>query len=176
MSMSDPELDDTTSAAKTGSLGSLKPKSLGSLVQSARGKELNRAKWTLIIVGLIYIAYYGFQFAAAEKMIDDEIQKQALAAAERDNSILGFRLITAAGSMLGLAMLLLGLVVRRFPIAISTIALVLFVGYHAILGFLAPITLVDLWIIKVVVLFGLIKGIRAAVGEQRQARRLAGPA
>ena len=184
MDLIDPELDNTTSAAKTGSIGSLRPKSLGSLVKSARGKELNRAKWTLVIVGLIYIAYYGIQYTMAEQLVDAEFQKQLNAAgpgaqidpAARQNSILGVLIITAGGAALGLAMLALGTLVKRFPVALLTIALVLFIGYHGTLGYFVPITLLDLWVVKVVVLFGLVKGLKAALGEQREARSLAGPA
>ena len=184
MSMSDPELDDTTSAAKTGSLGSLKPKSLGSLVQSARGKELNRAKWILIVVGLLYVLINGLQFVGAEGGVDEEIQKQLKDAGPgavmdpnfRDTAIANRKLLSGAASAVGLLLLIFGLIVKRFPVPVTTMSLVLFIGLNAVLGYLAPTTLVAGLVLKVIFLFGLVKALQAALAAQKDARLLAGPA
>src|SRR5438105_7485559 len=55
------------------------PASLGSLAQSARGKQLNQARWILIVIGVIYIIGHGFMLYNTPKevrqVLDAEVRK-----------------------------------------------------------------------------------------------------
>jgi hypothetical protein len=153
---------------------------LGSLAQSARAKELKSARVILIIVGVLFGGSYCFLFSNIANEVNLEAQKQidglrAKGLAPDPVSLAEYRqrcttfgkIFYGSGIALGVIFILMGLAVYAFPIPITILGLVLFIGHTAVIGYLNPMTLVQGWILKIVFVVSLVKAIQAAVAYQK---------
>src|SRR4051812_46704838 len=90
---------------------------LGNLAQSARSKELNQARWILILIGALTLVVNGFMFTRAEKEVDEEIQKEVAKGGPgtkvdtevRTSIIRTVRMIYGGAALLGAVFVLFGL-------------------------------------------------------------------
>jgi hypothetical protein len=166
-------------------LGSSASGQLGSLAQSARLKNLNQARGTLIAIGILTIVVNGIQLFALrdmvktevnkmveterakaraqgmELMIDEAKLKEAVEAGTRVGYLIAYSVIA-----LGVLFVIFGLIVKKFPVPITIISLVLYLGATAIFAFLSPETIAAGLIVKVIIIAGLAKAIQSAIAYE----------
>jgi hypothetical protein len=161
--------------------------SLGSLAQSARGKQLKTAQWLMIVVGILTVAINGIVFKTIEDEVDRAIQKeitkvqgqgmqvdQAAVQKIRTRAIHIGQLIAGSAVALGVVFIVLGALVKKFPVPCTIFGLVLYIGATAIYGYLAPETLVQGLIWKIVTIVVLVKSVQSAVSYQQSEKSLSG--
>jgi hypothetical protein len=168
-------------------LGSLVPStsSLGSLSQSARGKQLKTAQWLMIVVGILTVVVNGVVFSIIEGQVDREIQNeitkvhaqglqvdQEAVTKLRSRAIHISQLISGSAVALGVVFIALGVLVKKFPVPCTIIGLVLYLGATAIYGYIAPETLIHGWLWKIITIVVLIKSVQAAVSYQQNQKSL----
>jgi hypothetical protein len=154
---------------------------LGSLAQSARQKQLKVARYILLFVGILTVLVNVAQFAMIESQVDDLINKevqglhqrgmvedQATVAKVRAQSVRFSQIIAGVAVALGVVFVVFGLVVNRFPVPITITSLVLYVGAAAVFGLIAPATLLQGIIVKVIIVIALAKSIQAAIAYERE--------
>ena len=138
-------------------------KGLGSLAQSTRGNDLNKTRNILIVIGLLTLAINGFMFGNAM----DEV-RQAGIAPEDEARVLGLvRLIYGAGIAVGLAFVICGVLVKKFPVPLTILSLVLYVGANAGFAFLDPTILMQGLVVKIIVVVALAKSVQTAMAYQK---------
>src|SRR5262249_30086635 len=92
-----------------------------------------------------------------------------------DEAMLLFTLPFIAAIVLGVVFIALGVVVKAFPVPVTILAFVLFLGSNLALTALAPISLCEGGIIKLIVAIALFQAILAAVAYEKEKRFLANP-
>ena len=130
---------------------------LGSLAQSARGKQLKSARNTLIAVGVL-TALLNFGVAAAAGSIaqgNAEVQQMIML------SGIGF-------GLLGVVFIVLGVMVNTYPVPCTMLGLVLYIGANAVSALIDPTTIAQGIIIKGIIIVGLVKSLRAAQAYQQE--------
>jgi hypothetical protein len=146
----------------------LKP--LGSLAQAARGNELNSAQRILLVIGILTLAINGFLLFNLPNEIQHAIEQNQIAPEDveqaRQSGMIAGYLMYGLTTLLGVVFVIFGLVVKQFPLPITITSLVLYVSAIAGLGFLDPETLVQGIIMKVIIVFALIRAIKAARAYQ----------
>ena len=165
---------------KPGNLPSLQT-GLGSLGQEARLKNLNTAKWIMIVVGILTIGVNVFQYVAVEKIIDaqleEELRKQGVARNQvdqaaynqaRDTAIRGVRVVCFVLIVLGVIFIVMGLLVKQYPVPLTIAGLALYVGSALVFAALDPMTLLQGIIIKIFIVIGLVKAVQAALAYERE--------
>jgi hypothetical protein len=163
-------------------LGSLSAQmsSLGSLSQAARHKQLNTARGILIVVGILTVLINVASFAIINSQVDDIIKNQvnelhkkgmqedpASVTAYRSQVIRISQLFAGGAVALGVVFIILGCLVKKYPIPSTVIGMVLYIGSNALFGYLDPETLVKGLIIKIIIVVVLAKSIQAAIAYQR---------
>jgi hypothetical protein len=169
---------------------------LGSLAQKARGKQLNQAKWILIVIGVLTILFNGALFALARSMVDAQVQKQiaqlggagrviidqTVLQREIAEAVLRTRIVTGIGILLGAVFLTLGVIVHRFPVPATIAALVLYIlDTLANLAFTVMLAkeagkdgasagLPAGWIIRVLIIIALAKAVQSAIAYEKEKR------
>jgi hypothetical protein len=154
---------------------------LGSLGQEARLKQLNTAKWIMIVVGVLTIGVYIFLYMNVEKMIDQELarelQKRGIARNQLDQAAFNEaraseintnRLIYMISIGLGVVYLVLGLLVKQYPVPMTITGLALYVGTALVSVALDPMNLVRGIIVKVIIVVALVKAVQAALAYERE--------
>jgi hypothetical protein len=165
---------ETTNFSEMPNSPGLKP--LGSLAQSARGKELNTARSLLLFIGFLTMAVNGFMFANAEKEVDKVIQAEltkagpgAVVQEDAKTSILALtRMIYGGTAALGLVFVICGLLIKKYPVPLSLTALTLYLAGNAVFALLNPLSLAAGIVIKVIIIFGLVKAVQAAFAYQKE--------
>ncbi len=132
---------------------SLKP--LGSLAQSARDKQLRQAQVTLIVIGILTMGLNGFLLYNLPNEIEQAIVQNNVGfdqqAQFRQNIRLYGYLIYGIPVLLGLVFIVLGLIVKKFPVPITIAGLVLYVGAGLVFGLLNPASLGQGLIVKIII-------------------------
>jgi hypothetical protein len=151
----------------------LKP--LGSLAQSARGKEISGAKKILIIIGLLTLVLNGFLFFNLENEIQQELQKgnigpDQVEAFRQAATITGY-LLYGGPALLGMLFFIFGLFVQKYPIPITITSLVLYVLATLIFALINPLTITGGIIFKVIIVFALVRAIKAAFAYDSETRK-----
>ena len=159
------------------------PKKLGSLAQSARSKHLKQVRVLLLVIGIITAAFNAFQLATVreqvKKEIDKEIAKQGGGRVDpvkrqqvEDDAVRIVTPILYALIGLGALYIVFALIVHQFPVPITVIALVLYVGVNVIFAVLNakehPEQILSGLIIKIIIVVALIGAIKTAVAYQRE--------
>jgi hypothetical protein len=153
-------------------------KKLGSLAQSARGKQLNQIRGILFFIGILTIAANGFMLLNLDKevkeVVDQEVRQAggkvpAKARQEREEELtrLG-RLLYGAPIALGAIFVVFGIIVHRFPVPVTVLTLVLYVGATIIFAVVNPETLRFGIVIKVIIVVAMAKAIQTAIVYQNE--------
>jgi predicted RND superfamily exporter protein len=153
---------------------------LGSLAQSARFKHLKQARNILLAIGVLTILVNGFLLANVRNeakhviggMHGDPAQIQRL----EDHVVRVGAVIYGAVIFLGILFVVFGLIVKFYPVPITIISLILYVGAAAIFAVLDPTSLAHGAIFKVIIIIGLAKAIQSAVAFERERGQTALPA
>ena len=175
----DPDSSNPYAASEAASEPSLKP--LGSLGQAARLKQLNSARAILVIVGVLTLAANAFMFSNAEREIDDAIGKEmqpgmVIDQEKRAEIINVVRMIYGGACALGAIFIVLGILVKKFPVPATILGLILYLGGNAVFALLNPGSLAAGALVKILVIIGLVKAMQAAFAYQKEVNeaRLAG--
>jgi hypothetical protein len=157
-----------------------------SLAQAARGKHLNTARNVLIAIGVLTIlfnVFFLFQVPSQVRMeLNQELARQRIAgnAADRPQAEQLMLMVSYAvhgGTiLLGVVFIVCGLLVKRFPVVVTILSLVLYVASVAVFGVLNPATIPMGLVFKIIVVICLVKAVQSAFAYQREqaleARRL----
>lgn len=153
---------------------------LGGLAQSARSKEIRSARSILLVIGVMTLLLNGFLFSQAPNEVQVEIDKQIkeLPAGQvadpekvaelKDEWVRATRAIYGGGLAFGIGFIILGGLVPRYPVPCTIGGLVLYIGSYAIFGYLSPPSLTQGLIIKIIIVSGLFKAMRAAIAHQKE--------
>lgn len=159
---------------------------LGSLAQSARSKQLKMAFGILLVVGILTTALNGFLFMTAESQVDAAIKTELKklppgtvadpdkVAELREQEIRTMRLLHGGLLAIGIVFIVLALNVKRHPVVITVLGLVLYIGIHAVSGFFNPAALAQGLLIKALIVIALVKSIQSAVAYERERRKQEG--
>jgi hypothetical protein len=171
-----------------------KPDGLGSLSQAARKKSLKSARRILIVIGILSLLANGVMFMLAEKMVDDQIEKERKQLGPgmvfdqqkikeiRDSQIKIQKLVSGGFVAVSIIFIMLGIMVYKAPVVCTVLGLVLYLA-----GWFIPIVLLFLGdekedaskallsgiIIKIIIIVALIKAIQSAIAYQNEEATLA---
>jgi len=150
---------------------------LGSLAQSARLKQLNVARWTLIVIGVITIAVNGYQFVILREEVgkmNDQTRNMGNAQInqakrrEIEGQVSMATIMIGGFVFLGCVFVVLGLLVKTFPVPITIMGLVLYLVGNAATALADPTLVMKGAIIKIFIIIALVKAIQAAMAYQRE--------
>jgi hypothetical protein len=145
--------------------------SLGSLAQSAQLRQLNIARGWMIFIGIVLVLWHGFELATARDQLTKELRKQGIQVfnqAEFEKVLVFVQLIVGAAIALGVVFIVLGLMVKSYPVPITILGLVLYIVYQVGLAVIDPANLPRGIIFKIIIVVALVKAIQAAFAYQRE--------
>jgi hypothetical protein len=151
---------------------------LGSLAQSARTTHLTQARRVLIGAGILIVVVNGaLAFFARDlvlSQLQNEVQRQGVRNPNQahlrefeDQLVAGQRIISGAMVAMGCLFVVFGFLIRRHPVLITVTSLVIFIGMIAILAAIDPTTLIQGWLLKIIVIVALVKALQAALAAQK---------
>ena len=143
---------------------------LGSLAQSARLKHLNQARWILIIVGIIIAGFNAFELANLRAQFNAEVRKKNLVIvnqAEVEKLLDIVRMIFIAAIALGVLFIVLGLLVKTYPVPTTIAGLVLYVLYVVCSLAVDPENIGKGLIIRIFLVVALVRAVQAAFAYQK---------
>jgi hypothetical protein len=151
-----------------------------SLAQAVRSKELKQARNILIVIGILTVLANGFFTFRAKAEVDKEIDKQVAEARAKGlqvnqqrvqlvrESALRITYLVHGGTIaLGVTFIVLGLMVKSYPVPATILGLVLYLAGSAIFAYIDPMTLAQGIIFKVIVVVSLFASVKSALGYQR---------
>ena len=154
---------------------------LGSLSQKAREKNLSSARSLLIVVGVLWVIINLVSLALLSDQISKAAKEHAIASVPPGTPVdpvkikeveqvmlVGAYIYAGARVALGVLFIIFGLMVKMFPVPITIISLVLYVGAVAVNGLLDPMTLMQGIIFKIIIVVLLFKSIQAAIAYQNE--------
>lgn len=164
---------DTNATHET--LPPAEPKSLGSLAQSARGNQLKVARGVLIGIGVLNMAANAFALYNLPNEIQHGIRQYQLppeAVPEFEQAArMGGYLIYGGAALLGLIFVVFGIILKKFPVAITITSLLLYIGATAGFAALAPATLTKGLIVKIFIVIALFRSIKAARAYEAERKK-----
>jgi hypothetical protein len=154
---------------------------LGSVAQAARVKQLKTVRAILIVIGVLTIVVNCIDIGMMKSAVNESLQKevQALRAKgmvedraqvekiKNDAITLGYMLDGIAIG-LGVLFIIFSMLVRKYPVPITILSLVLYVGSAAVFGLIVPMMLLQGIIFKIIVIVAFVKSIQAALAYQRE--------
>lgn len=153
---------------------------LGSLAQKARGKQLNQARWILIIIGVLTVALNAVVMATARDSVKAEIKRELAnqrvvvdPVQLREFEDQHVRILMAAngvGVVLGVIFIICGIMVYRFPVPATLISLVLYIVANLGFAALNPQNFAQGIIMKIIIVVALVKAVQAAFAYEKEAR------
>lgn len=154
---------------------------LGSLAQSARVKQLRTARGILFFVGILMVAINAFVMFNAESIVDSQFKKemdrlrgqgmvfdQGKVQELKKTAVQTVKLFAGVTVALGGVFIVFGFMIYQYPVPITITSLVLFIGKEAVFGMIDPMTLVQGWLIKIVIVVCLISAIKAAIAYEKE--------
>jgi hypothetical protein len=142
---------------------------LKNLGQEARKSSLNKARWIMIIIGILTLGIniWGLSY------IDDQVK-----AAQRQGMIVDQSLVTQLKVVtyiaigMGAALIIMGILVHQFPVPFTIAGLALYLIGQAIGAVYNPAMLVNpiAWVIRIAIIVGLWQSIQAAQAYERERR------
>jgi hypothetical protein len=168
------QYDDEPALPSLAQPGTGEASGMGSLAQSARGTQLNQVRWTLIIIGIITIGFNVFMLATNRSNVENILQQKGIHQVPPDiERLLELDRLTAiAFVLLGGIFIVLGLAVKAQPVLCTTLGLVLYIAGNLISAAIDPMTIMQGFIVKIIIVVALFRAIgaaRAYENEQRQA-------
>lgn len=150
---------------------------LGSLAQSAREKKLKQVRGLLIVVGVLTIGVNVFHLISFHAEVDKargQFDPQKL-----ESLVRMVDLASGIAIALGVLFVIFGLVIYRYPVAITVTSLVLYVGAQVIFmawglaiakeaGIKPETVLMEGMIFKIIIIVALASAIKTAVAYQKE--------
>ena len=157
---------------------------LGSLAQSARGKQLKTARWILFVVGVLTAAINGYFVMNAETLVKKDFQKEIQKLRRQgmqfdkkkvreleETAIKSTMLVSGVATALGVVFIVFGFVVYKFPVPVTITSLILYVGAIAVFGLLDPMSIVKGIIMKIFIIVGLASAVKAAIAYEKERQK-----
>ena len=152
---------------------------LGSLAKSARATHLTQAKRVLIGAGILIVVVNGALGIFARTLVQNQLQielkrqgmpnpNQAQLRQLEDEVVAGQMIISGAMVAMGCLFIVFGFLIHRQPVFITLTSLVIFIGMIAVLAALEPLTLLQGWLLKIIVIVALVKALQAALAAQKE--------
>ncbi|BBO31727.1 hypothetical protein [Lacipirellula parvula] len=154
---------------------------LGSLAQAARGSHLKSARSILIAVGILTIVVNIGLGIFAKNLVDSEIEKELRNASAqgmqvdpvvleefRSSAIRSVWVSAVLWSLTGVVFIGLGIAVYKYPVPATVAGLVLYIGCFAVGVMLDPASIAKGIIIKVIIVAGLFKAMKAAIESEKE--------
>jgi hypothetical protein len=150
-------------------------KPLGSLAQAARGNELKQAQRILIVIGLLTLAVNGFNLYNLPNEIQQAIQQNQIPAEQHEEArqkiaMIGY-LLYGLPALLGVLFVVFGVIIHRFPVAITVTSLVLYVLATVAFALIVPASLAAGIFIKIIIIIALFRAIKAARAYESHAAK-----
>lgn len=142
----------------------LEEQELGSLAQSTREADLGKTKGILLVIGILTLLANGFMFANSR----NEVAGVGVGEADFDRVLTFVRMIYGAGLALGIYFVMAGFFVKKYPVPLTILSLVLYVGATAGFGMLDPTSIVRGLIIKIIIVVALGKSVQTAFAYQKE--------
>ncbi|MCC7475961.1 MAG: hypothetical protein IT425_11230 [Pirellulales bacterium] len=157
---------------------------LGNLAQSARTNQLKSARGILLGVGILTVLVNLGLVIFADRIVDAEIEKElkpVRAAGNvidqealkelREGAIRSLRFVDGIAVLLGVVFIVCGILVYTYPVPVTIVSLVLYLGSAAVFGVIDPSTLAKGWIVKIVIVIALFKAVQAALAFESERKR-----
>jgi len=146
---------------------------LGSLAQSARGKQLKNAKGWIFAIGILTLLGNILFFFLTGPQIDEEVKKlqaqnQVVDQQSVDAAKHAAQLVCVGFGAIGVVFLVMGFFVDAYPVPITILALVLYLAGFAVTAVMDPTTIVQGIILKIIIVGGLASSIKAALAYERE--------
>lgn len=154
---------------------------LGSLAQAARGTHLKSARGILIAVGILTLVVNIGLGIFAKNLVDSEIKTELQGAAAqgmeidqaaleefRSSAIRSVWVAAGLWSLTGVVFIGLGIIVYKYPIPATVAGLVLYIGCFAVGAILDPSSIAKGIIIKIIIVAGLFKAMKAAIESEKE--------
>jgi hypothetical protein len=155
--------------------------SLGNLGHAARHNKLKRARSILIWLGALMVLVNGALLLTAEQQVHQQINKEVAELTKQgltiDQSKLAVleaaavrtaQLFIGGVALVGALFIVFGINIYRFPVPITILSLVLYLGVVAINGVADPNTIWQGIIVKIIVIAGLVSAVRAALAYEQE--------
>lgn len=157
-------MDDVNNPYNPPIIDNVKP--LGSLAQSARGKELRQAQGFLFLIGVLTLAVNGFLIYNLPNEVQQAIQQNGVEPAQqeqfRQSVTMYGMLVYGLPALLGLLYIVFGIIIKRYPVLITTTSLVLYITSTVAFAALNPASIASGIVIKIVIIVALFRAIKAA--------------
>jgi hypothetical protein len=146
------------------------PGGLGSLAQASRGQQLNSARTTLIVIGVLTLVVNVIFMALIPGQIRSELAKNGQVLPEEAMAVATGIAMAIQGIfvLLGVLFIVLGTLVKRFPVPCTLTALVLYILAALVTAAIDPTTLLQGIIIKVIIVVALFKAVQTAFAYQKE--------
>ena len=143
---------------------------LGSLAQASREKQLNSARATLIVIGVLSLIVNAVLIAMIPGQLRNEFQQNGQQLDPQQMAIATSIAMAVQGlfAFLGVVFIVCGVLVKRFPVACTVTALVLYVLSSLATAALDPSMLARGIIVKIVIVVALFKAVQAALAYQKE--------
>lgn len=153
---------------------------LGSLAQNAREKKLNSARTLLLVVGILTIVVNGVMLLIMPQQVKDAINKEVAKAGpgmvvdqvkmrEVEQTLLRLNYLISGGALaLGVVFVIFGLIVKQYPVPVTILSLVLYIGAAAVFVLIDPETLLKGIIMKIIIVVLLVKSVQAAIAYENE--------
>jgi predicted RND superfamily exporter protein len=96
----------------------------------------------------------------------DQAKRQEL----EDAAVRAGNLVAAGALALGVLFVVFGIIINHFPVPVTVLSLVLYIGAAAVFGILEPTTLAQGLVIKIIVIVALAKAIQSAIAYEKERR------
>jgi predicted nucleic acid-binding protein len=154
---------------------------LGSLAQQSRTKRLKSARAILYFIGVITIAVNVGVVYFASSLVDAQLDREIRALTQqglevdedalaeiRATAVRSTQLVNGIAILIGAVFLVCGALVYTYPVPTTVVSLVLYLGSAAAFGVIDPTTLARGWIVKILIIAGLVKAVQAALAFERE--------
>jgi hypothetical protein len=155
---------------------------LKSLAQNVREKHLKSAGIVLLIIGALMAVIHVVLFIRTPIEVAQEIDKQLAPLGGRNSfqvdkvklkQIEQFALmfgyaVYAGAALIGVALVVCGLLIKKYPVVTSILGLALYVVFQLIFTMINPAFLIQGILFKIIIIIALINAIKAAVAYERE--------
>jgi hypothetical protein len=145
---------------------------LKSLGQEARKSSLNKARWIMIILGVLMLAFNIWGVFYIEQEVQNAVRRGMMV---NHSIIQQLKIITYISIGIGALFIVMGIMVHQFPIPFTITALVLYLLGQVIMFVYNPESLANVvaWAIRIAIIAGLWQSIQAAIAYEKERKMAA---
>lgn len=143
---------------------------LKSLGQEARKSSLNKARWIMIILGVLMLAFNIWGVFYIEQEVQAAVRRGMMV---NQSIVQQLKIITYVSIGIGVLFIVMGILVHQFPVPFTIAALVLYLLGQLVMLIYNPEAFggnVIAWAIRVAIVAGLWQSIQAAIAYEKERR------